>query len=564
MRPYLNKLWILTLLFMGLSVKNVFAQNTQIDSLKTLLESATHNHRVDVLLALCDEHYEIAGQMETMKTYAELALEQAEQLDYKDGKTRSFLNLARYYSYTGEQLVLFNTLQTIDSLLINAPVSSTQIQFYLLQARFYRTIDTEKTLDLQFKALSLSDSANHVKLKTKSMIDISHTLHEAKDVEGAIHYLEQCWDLAQMEKDSATIGVTLGLLGGLIFARDTARALELLQLAELNLKAAGNHREMSSLMLNIGVIHAKNRDLVKAKAYLNGALQSHPSIYIKFGIHYNFGHLYRGLGDRQLELQSFESSRAAAEEAGNKSNQIAAHYALASSLYKQGRYRAAMSQLHNCLALKDSLGKETVRDKLALQEALLKQKTQKREIELLQQRADAQTYRLWIYVLVTLLLSSAVVFGAILYHQKKKQRFEIKEQLHEEKLKTIDQLNTRHSESLPPTPQPLMTIPVLSGSKMLIKNLQEIVLIQADANLIFAVDQQGKRFVVEQTLTELEKQLPDYFIRVHRSHIINKTMIRSIKRIESNRFQFVMDTEIDINLNSGRAYRDRIRETLNV
>jgi len=64
----------------------------------------------------------------------------------------------------------------------------------------------------------------------------------------------------------------------------------------------------------------------------------------------------------------------------------------------------------------------------------------------------------------------------------------------------------------------------------------------------------NEKFISKEKISNLSSRLPDVFIRIHRSFIINK---EKIKRISYD--EVVVE---DVNLNIGRSYRKVIRDSL--
>lgn len=101
------------------------------------------------------------------------------------------------------------------------------------------------------------------------------------------------------------------------------------------------------------------------------------------------------------------------------------------------------------------------------------------------------------------------------------------------------------------------TLFVKSEYKMVRINLQEIKYIEGMSEYIrIYIDDKDKPIVTLNSLQKLEERLPEYFMRVHRSYIVNMRKVTEISRL---RIIFDKDTYIPI----GENYKDKFIETIN-
>ena len=98
------------------------------------------------------------------------------------------------------------------------------------------------------------------------------------------------------------------------------------------------------------------------------------------------------------------------------------------------------------------------------------------------------------------------------------------------------------------------TITVKSGYDLHKLNYQDILYIESDSEyVVFHVA--GKKIMSYQTLTSLEKQLPDeIFVRVHRSYIVNMQKVSSLK----GKDLFLNEIRIPVSA----TYYDAVKEKL--
>lgn len=101
---------------------------------------------------------------------------------------------------------------------------------------------------------------------------------------------------------------------------------------------------------------------------------------------------------------------------------------------------------------------------------------------------------------------------------------------------------------------------IKKGSSLVKLKLKDIIYIEALENYV-TLNTQDDRFTIHFTMKAIENQLPSgIFIRVHRSYIINKSMIQTIK--ENSLDLLVGDTIKSIPV--GKSFRDTLLNDINV
>lgn len=101
---------------------------------------------------------------------------------------------------------------------------------------------------------------------------------------------------------------------------------------------------------------------------------------------------------------------------------------------------------------------------------------------------------------------------------------------------------------------------IKKGSSLVKLKLKDIIYIEALENYV-TLNTHDDRFTIHFTMKAIENQLPSgIFIRVHRSYIINKSMIQAIK--ENSLDLIVGDTMKNIPV--GKSFRDTLLNDINV
>ncbi len=101
---------------------------------------------------------------------------------------------------------------------------------------------------------------------------------------------------------------------------------------------------------------------------------------------------------------------------------------------------------------------------------------------------------------------------------------------------------------------------IKSGSSLVKLKLREIVFVEALENYV-TVNTNDEKYTIHFTMKAIESQLPaGIFIRVHRSYIVNKTKIQSIKE---NMLELNLGNTVK-NIPVGKSYRDTLLNEINV
>ena len=101
---------------------------------------------------------------------------------------------------------------------------------------------------------------------------------------------------------------------------------------------------------------------------------------------------------------------------------------------------------------------------------------------------------------------------------------------------------------------------IKKGSSLVKLKIKEIIYVEALENYI-TLNTAEERFTIHFTMKAIESQLPsNVFIRVHRSFIINKSMIQSIRE---NSLDLVVGSTVK-NIPVGKSYRDTLLNDINV
>jgi len=108
------------------------------------------------------------------------------------------------------------------------------------------------------------------------------------------------------------------------------------------------------------------------------------------------------------------------------------------------------------------------------------------------------------------------------------------------------------------------TLTVKIGDKILLIKLDSIIYIEAEEKYVFLHTADGKKHLTDFTINSLEEKLPDQFIRIHRSYIINTDQIKEIRKSFNGAFVFIMNNTENARLTSSRSNGEMLRERFGI
>jgi len=110
----------------------------------------------------------------------------------------------------------------------------------------------------------------------------------------------------------------------------------------------------------------------------------------------------------------------------------------------------------------------------------------------------------------------------------------------------------------------IKTLTVKIGDKILLIKLDSIIYIEAEDKYVFLHTTDGKKHLTDFTISSLEEKLPEGFVRIHRSYIINSDHIKEIRKSFNGAFVFVMSNAENTRLTSSRSNGEVLRERFEI
>jgi two-component system LytT family response regulator len=116
--------------------------------------------------------------------------------------------------------------------------------------------------------------------------------------------------------------------------------------------------------------------------------------------------------------------------------------------------------------------------------------------------------------------------------------------------------------SATPAKKEIHSISVKTGEKILLIPLSDIAYFEAEDKYVFLATTDGQKFLTTYTLTTLNEKLPDTFVRVSRSAMVNRHRITEIHRHFDGKFMLAMSDKKGTKLTSGSTYGEAVRQLM--
>jgi two-component system LytT family response regulator len=108
------------------------------------------------------------------------------------------------------------------------------------------------------------------------------------------------------------------------------------------------------------------------------------------------------------------------------------------------------------------------------------------------------------------------------------------------------------------------SISVKSGEKILFIPLQEISFFEAEDKYVFLNTTDGKQYLTNYTIASLEEKLPEGFIRVSRSSIVNSLLIRELQKYFNGKYLVIMRDAKASKIETGSTYGDNLKKLMEI
>lgn len=106
------------------------------------------------------------------------------------------------------------------------------------------------------------------------------------------------------------------------------------------------------------------------------------------------------------------------------------------------------------------------------------------------------------------------------------------------------------------------SLPIKLGNRILLIDYEDITHLKAEEKYIRVFTNNGKSYLSDGSLGKLEERLPNYFIRVHRSFIINQNCIKEVRKFFKGKLILVLNDMKETAITTGETYSSKVRKLL--
>lgn len=105
-------------------------------------------------------------------------------------------------------------------------------------------------------------------------------------------------------------------------------------------------------------------------------------------------------------------------------------------------------------------------------------------------------------------------------------------------------------------------IPVKIGDRIILLNLDKVVWFEANNKSVYLYESNGKKYLVDYSLNNLEIKLTDNFIRVSRFAIVNKDYIAECRKYFKGKHILVLNDDSKSKVETGSSYSDQLKRLI--
>ena len=100
---------------------------------------------------------------------------------------------------------------------------------------------------------------------------------------------------------------------------------------------------------------------------------------------------------------------------------------------------------------------------------------------------------------------------------------------------------------------------IKKNDKIILVDVDNVAWCKAEDKYVEIAEKSGKKHLLSKSLTQLENELPESFIRIHRSYIINKDYVYEIHKYFKGRYKFKLSDADRSTITSSESYLKEIK-----
>jgi two-component system LytT family response regulator len=108
----------------------------------------------------------------------------------------------------------------------------------------------------------------------------------------------------------------------------------------------------------------------------------------------------------------------------------------------------------------------------------------------------------------------------------------------------------------------LKAMPVKLGDRIILVPLTEIAYFEAADKYVTLHHTDGREFLVEFSLNQLEQKLPSFYQRIHRALLVNMEQVKEFRKGFNGALILVINNTVESKLHTGKTYIESVRRWL--
>ena len=123
----------------------------------------------------------------------------------------------------------------------------------------------------------------------------------------------------------------------------------------------------------------------------------------------------------------------------------------------------------------------------------------------------------------------------------------------------LETLLHQHQSKITP-----VSLPVKKGDKIILLDFEEIIYLKAEDKYVRIFTKNGKDHLCEKSLSKLEQKLPNIFIRVHRSFMVNRNHISEVRKYFKGKLILHLKDKEQTTITTGEKYSASVKSMLGI
>jgi len=183
--------FVSVVLFLLLSL-SLFSQNTKIDSLKSIVKTGTKDTAMVSTLNVLSKEFLNNDQLTEVIEYSNMAIDLADELDFKRGKGYAQKNKGLAAYYQGDYVAVLDfwtqSLETFESIPDTLGIANLVSNLGVI---YYDQGSHDKALEYYFKSLRISEKLKNPVRITTSLVNIGGVYTQMQDYDKALNFYQQ-------------------------------------------------------------------------------------------------------------------------------------------------------------------------------------------------------------------------------------------------------------------------------------------------------------------------------------------------------------------------------------